>query len=447
VLRGHSGMARPMRISWRLAAVLAGAVMVVVAASAGSQAAFATGQGTYRAAARPAAAAGPAGSVASAGSLKAVVCTSSANCWAVGFTEVNGALLNQDLHWNGKHWSQARIPSPGGTRLGALSELYGVRCMSSRSCWAVGYYLKQGTGVLTQALHWNGTRWSVVTTPDPGGKKMSDFNSLSDVACTSAADCWATGQYDVGTGPAGVTLNLMLHWNGERWTQASVPNPGGNQADDASMLQSIRCASARICWAVGTDGPDAANATLRNQILHWNGTKWSKVSVPNPEGTKAGDENELEALSCTSATDCMAVGRYTTDATGSPEFNEVLHWNGAKWSVQKTPNPGGTGTDDSNSLTAISCSAPKDCWAVGALANGQGTFLNEALNWNGQAWSAAPMPQPAGMGTGDANNPFGVSCTGSGNCWAVGDKASSGHANSDLILHWNGATWKNHKVG
>jgi hypothetical protein len=446
-----------MRISWSLAAVLPGVVTLVVAA-AGSQAAFAAGQGTYRtAAAARVAVSGPAGRpgglgpagllVTTAGVLRAVVCTSPANCWTVGFDEVNGALLNQARHWNGKHWSLAAIPSPGGTRTGALSELYGVRCMSARSCWAVGYYLKQSTGVLTEALHWNGTRWSLTVTPDPGGKKMSDFNSLSDVACSSAADCWATGLYDRGTGPAGVTLNLVLHWNGKHWSQAPVPNPGGEKADDLNMLQSIRCVSARSCWAAGTDGPDVSDVVLRNQVLHWNGTKWSKVSVPNPEGTATGDENKLQALTCSSATDCLAVGYYTTDAPGSPELNEVLHWNGTRWSQQKTPNPGGKGTNDSNGLTAITCSAPKDCWAVGALGNAQGTILNEALHWNGQAWSAAPMPQPGGTSTGDANNPYGASCTGSGNCWAVGDKARSGNTNSDTILHWNGATWANHKVG
>jgi hypothetical protein len=379
--------------------------------------------------------------------LRAVVCTSAANCWTVGFDEVNGALLNQALHWNGKRWSAARIPSPGGTRLGALSELYGVRCMSARSCWAVGYYLRQDTGVLTQALHWNGTRWSLTVTPDPGGKKMSDFNSLSDVACTSATDCWATGQYVPGSGPGDVTMNLMLHWNGERWTQAPVPNPGGMHTGDVSMLQGIRCASARNCWAVGTDGPDLTSVVLRNQVLHWNGSKWSKVSVPNPEGTKIGDENKLQALTCSSATDCLAAGDYTTDAPDSPALNEVLHWNGTNWSQQKTPNPGGKGTNDSNSLTAISCSAPSDCWAAGALRNGQGAFLSEALHWNGNAWSAAPMPQPGGRSTGDVNDPYGVSCTGSANCWAVGAKARSGHAYSEVILHWNGATWANHKIG
>jgi hypothetical protein len=433
-------MVRPRRISWHLAAVLLGVVAVV--APAGSQAAFATGQlADHRAAGMD-----PAGSPGTASVLRAVVCTSSANCWAVGFYEVNSALLNQALHWNGKHWSLTKVPSPGGTRVGALSELYGVRCMSALSCWAVGYYLKQGTGVLTQALHWNGARWSLVATPDPGGKKMNDFNSLADVACSSAADCWAAGQYAPAFGPAEVSDNLVLHWNGEHWTQAHVPNPGGNKAGDVSVLASVRCVSARSCWAVGMDGPDATKVIVQNQVLHWNGIKWSKVAVPNPQGTKAGDENELQALTCSSAKDCVAAGRYTTDALGSPTLNEVLHWNGANWSQQKTPNPGGTGTNASNSLTAVSCSAPDDCWTVGSVGNGQGTFLNEALHWNGHAWSAAPVPQPAGLSTGDASNSYGVSCTDSENCWTVGDKASSGHTNSDTILRWNGATWTNHKV-
>jgi hypothetical protein len=35
--------------------------------------------------------------------LQAITCTSSANCWAVGFD----ARGDQVLHWNGHHWSTA----------------------------------------------------------------------------------------------------------------------------------------------------------------------------------------------------------------------------------------------------------------------------------------------------------------------------------------------------
>jgi hypothetical protein len=420
-----------MRGLGHLAVPLLGVLMIAFAGaeSAGSVPALAAGR--------------PAGSPGTAASLRALVCTSSANCWAVGYYEVNGALLNQALHWKGKHWSLARIPSPGGTRTGALSELYGVRCRSSSSCWAVGYYLKGDSGVLTEALRWNGTNWSQVATPDPAGKKIAAFNSLSDVACTSADNCWAAGEY---TSSGHVTDNLILRWNGAHWTRESVPNPGGAKTGDSSTLQSIRCVSASDCWAVGTYGQDFTSPILRNEVLHWNGSKWSKTSAPNPQGTKADDENELQALACSSARNCLAVGRSTTSVQNSPARNEALAWNGTKWSQHKTPDPGGTGPDDTNSLTAISCSAPQNCWAVGILADSQETFRNEALLWNGHGWTSAPMPQPAGTGPSDTNDLYGVSCTGSANCWAVGNQAGSTNPYSDLILHWNGVAWTSHKV-
>lgn len=72
-----------------------GAAMVVAGMAAGSMPASGVTRTGSEAAGTP----------GSASVLKAVTCTKSANCWAVGFYEVNGATLNQILHWNGKHWS------------------------------------------------------------------------------------------------------------------------------------------------------------------------------------------------------------------------------------------------------------------------------------------------------------------------------------------------------
>ena len=41
----------------------------------------------------------------------------------------------------------------------------------------------------TLAEQWNGSDWSMVTTPNPSASQ----NDLNSVACTSAANCWAVG--------------------------------------------------------------------------------------------------------------------------------------------------------------------------------------------------------------------------------------------------------------
>lgn len=43
----------------------------------------------------------------------------------------------------------------------------------------------------TLILHWNGTKWSQVTSPNPSGSS----NIPSDVAGVGATDLWAVGEY------------------------------------------------------------------------------------------------------------------------------------------------------------------------------------------------------------------------------------------------------------
>ena len=74
----------------------------------------------------------------SAAVLQAVFCPSAASCWAVGYFERNGAWLNEILRWNGRRWSRVGAPNPGGTASGDTSDLFGVRCTAARNCWAVG---------------------------------------------------------------------------------------------------------------------------------------------------------------------------------------------------------------------------------------------------------------------------------------------------------------------
>ena len=104
----------------------------------------------------------------SSANLQGVFCTSAASCWAVGYFERNGAFLNETQRWNGHRWSRVAAPSPGGTASGDLSRLLNVRCTAAVNCWAVGFYRRPGVQ-LDEAMHWNGKSWSLVTTPTPAG--------------------------------------------------------------------------------------------------------------------------------------------------------------------------------------------------------------------------------------------------------------------------------------
>jgi hypothetical protein len=101
--------------------------------------------------------------------------------------------------------------------------------------------------------------------------------------------------------------------------------------DDENQLISVRCTSAANCWAAGTAGVDSSVTTQENEMLHWNGTKWSEAGVPSPAGFTVGAISEIEGLSCTSAKDCWIVGFSRVDP--DPDHDLILHWNSHKWSA------------------------------------------------------------------------------------------------------------------
>jgi hypothetical protein len=74
----------------------------------------------------------------------------------------------------------------------------------------------------TLAEHWNGSKWTIVPTPNKGRTKQSN---LSGVGGSSSSDVWAVGDYQ--SGPTGLdTSTLVEHWDGARWqVQPSANGP------------------------------------------------------------------------------------------------------------------------------------------------------------------------------------------------------------------------------
>jgi hypothetical protein len=378
--------------------------------------------------------------------LSSVFCISAGNCWAVGSVDFKGAVRNVVERWNSRKWAPVKAPNPAGLASDDRSQLAAVRCVTPANCWAVGSYQSSDAATLNQILHWNGRKWRLTPAPSPAGTAKSAFSTLNDVSCVSATNCWAVGTDGMNAGNFS-ELNEALHWNGTKWTQVKVPNRGGTRNVRLNELSSVRCASAADCWAAGSAGlilPDSE--ILRNELLHWNGRKWTTVTVPNPAGTAANDINSINALSCTSAADCWAAGsagRLNTKAEPGHRVNQILHWNGTKWRRLGTvPNPDGTGPGVENELGGLTCSSAKDCWAVGHSGGDPGEpVINTALHWNGSTWSVVSTPEPGGTGADDLSLLTSVRCTAAGNCWAVGFAQPNGRVDLNQILHWTGKKW------
>jgi hypothetical protein len=344
-------------------------------------------------------------------SLNGVSCTSATACTAVG--AVNNATLVE--RWDGTSWSVQH--SPGG-------KLFGVSCTSASACTAVGSEEPAGRTV-TMVLRWDGTSWSVQAT--------SAGDSLNGVSCTSVSACTAVGAVNNAT--------LAERWDGTRWSAQTTPSPNGALP---SRLGAVSCASTNACTAVGfSDGADWPGYLNQDNpapvVESWNGTSWSVQSTPTP--TPPGSLNiyrwSLDAVSCPSANACVAVGSvfYGTQLVTLAE-----HWDGTQWSIQTTPNPNSrpwTG-QGYKTLDAVSCSSATACTAVGEFPNSSGTEVALVERWNGTSWSIQTPPSPTGAQSWGFG---GVSCTSETVCTAVGSLRNSAGTYKTLAERWNGSTW------
>ncbi len=374
--------------------------------------------------------------------LGRVWCLTAERCWAVGaYARANGAGANEALYWNGRKWSLTPAAEPAGTAPADNNLLVGVACASSKACWAVGFDFGFSGPVVNQALRWTGTRWSWVRTPQPGGTANNALNELTGISCPAVRECWAVGSYTNRSRSRG----QILRWNGGKWSEVSIPNPAGHSASDASSLAAVTCASTRSCWAVGGYSKALRRGRVRlNEALHWNGRRWSLVATPQPAGTAATALNELSGASCTSAHNCWAVGDYGSVSATGRSLNQMLHWNGTKWSAVSAPEPDGTGRGAANSVTAVSCTSASNCWAAGDYGNllaATEAVKNQVLHWNGKKWVRSPSPDPAGTSGGDYNALDGISCASAASCWAVGTGQPKTGTARGQALRWNGARW------
>jgi hypothetical protein len=308
--------------------------------------------------------------------LQGVTATSAGNTWAVGADSPSdggrqpvSALI---LHWTGSAWARSKSPQPGSSQ--GYNGLFAVAASSPGDVWAVGSYApgtaghpaKQNSGHRTLIVHWNGTNWSRVPSPDPGIDSR-----LTSIAIVTAKDAWAVGYYRTANV---FRQTLILHWNGQTWKKVPSPSPGpGHQA----VLFGVTATSARTAWAVGyTLEPSAA--TL---VLHWNGSTWTRQPSPNPVIiTSELPIDQLQGVTATSAKDAWAVGYYRAD--GENPVSLVLHWNGRAWSQVSVPQLGG---ENDNLLYAVSAASAGDVWAVGEYVNGD-EAVGLALHWNGATW-------------------------------------------------------------
>jgi hypothetical protein len=345
-------------------------------------------------------------------SLPAIACRSGTGCMAVGgYRTPDGAVLPLAEQWNGSIWRVRRTPGPGD----AFNGLSGVSCASVTRCMAVGNRINGSDVQVTLAERWDGRRWLVLPTPNPGPR----LNVLTGVSCPAAANCMAVGYY---FDAAGSRQALAEQWNGVSWTTLAIPHDG--------VLTAVSCPAVSSCMAVGSY---LSLSTARTHTLTaaWDGTAWTVQPSPDVRG---GLFSEFTGVSCTGGSNCIAVG------DGDPHFGRshqlTALWNGSAWQVQ-APVAGGGGR-----LTSVSCPRRASCVAVGTSFPAFGHKFparTVAESWNGSRWQVRATPAISRQ-----LSPLlaAVSCSRPARCIAAGGYFSPSGKAFALAERWNGHRWR-----
>jgi len=331
--------------------------------------------------------------------------------WSVGRT-MNDQALDQPLaeHWNGSSWTSATVPVPAGQQ----AVLNAVDDLGPSNAWAVGTSFGGGVGAtpagVTLIEHWNGTSWSIVPSPNPAAGVSGDTDVLNAISGTGPSDLWVAGS-DLNEATDTISL-LFEHWNGTAWTAVASPTPEGS----AEFASGITAISPTNVWAVGTDETDG----LTDVSAHWNGHAWS--IVPTPEITSAHDQNALTGVSSDGPSNVWASGFADNVDGQNLRVPFVLHWNGTRWVLTKVPTLGSEGS----MLNGIQVISPTDAWAVGQTQESDGAILNLTEQFDGSSWAIQSSPQPGMLGGLSSNSLDSVTSAGGGDLFAVGERFTPG---------------------
>jgi hypothetical protein len=314
--------------------------------------------------------------------------TGTANAWAVGRADhAPDQPFRRPLvaWWNGSTWSLATTPTLAG-------ELRGVDGSAATNAFAVGSVeVPLGGGMVTSGPlveRWNGTSWSVVSSPTPAG---STGAWLSGVKTFTTTNAWAVGHYFASSQP--FLRTLVQRWNGTSWS--TVPSPNPDQAKN--LLTDVDGASAGDVWAIGNMGDDGYGGTAVGLVTRWNGTAWSNVDVSGLFADNVLAGYEFADVVALSGNEVWVVGTgFHRSLFAMVPFS--LRWNGQVWQRSIMTSAPGTG------FSGVAGISSSQVYAFGGSTG--------IARWSGTSWAAESATVPGSLVDGIG--------TGTSTVWAVG---------------------------
>jgi hypothetical protein len=268
-----------------------------------------------------------------------ITASSASDAWLVG--SLPGKRYPGALHWNGKAWKNADAPG-WVIRINGSGDydLYPAD-FGPDNLWlfSLGGYYDETTAF---AVHYEHGDWTKSYLPD----------IPESAAAVSSTDIWVVGQSFSGKGP-----EVMLHWNGRKWSTSAVPKQ--REAGSPTNLISTGPRDLWLDWI-------PSKSSEAPYLLHWTGAGWTKVTFPDGASgfTAAGDGTGGLWLSGFSA--------------GKNPVQLFMHWSAGKWTISKVPN-GSYSPGNVDELALIP--GTSSVWAIGNVYTNGTNALNRSTIW------------------------------------------------------------------
>ncbi len=431
-----------MRGLIRRAAVVAGAVVVLLGLAVGVASATGAAAGPRLAAGTRALSGGTWGTAEEVPGTAAlnrggfavitsVSCASAGNCSAGGFYvgplgHSSQAFVVSQVHGT---WGTAEeVPGTAALNRGAGAEIDSVSCASAGNCSAGGYYNDRRTlnyrAFVVSQVH--GTWGRAEEVP---GTTTRSISWVLSVSCASAGNCSAGGFYQGSSGYRQAFVVSQVHGT---WGTAK----GIRAAHGGAETNSVSCTSAGNCSAGGSY-TGRSGRLLAFVVSQVHGTWGTAEEVP---GTATRSISVVFSVSCAAAGNCSAGGSYN-DRSGHRQAFVVSQVHGTWGKAEEVP---GTATLNKGiaEIRSVSCTSAGNCSAAGTYIDSSGHYQAFVVSQVHGTWGTAEeVPGTATLNKGGRAEISSVSCASAGNCSAGGFYVDSSGDGQAFVVSQTGGTW------
>jgi hypothetical protein len=321
---------------------------------------------------------------------------------------------------------------------GSQTVLIDVAASSPSDAWATGFSIKdKGTG-LPQAVirRWTGKAWSAVTIPGKVGRAWARTTPIdSPVGAASARSVWVFGSFN----------GSYLRLSGSRWSIGRLPGAGSATSNVLIFVDAVKAFSSTDVWAFGVK--DLASGSQEPYAAHYDGHKWSTATVPGSGGITAvaavssKDIWAVESVDSSPSLLTAAAGRSGAARTAAARLRAassaatapvVLQWTSKSGWQDAAQQPTLAATDQ---LISAVAEPGGHVWFGGSADNSAKGTSSLTAEWNGTGWSVKDLPGKASSAGWEVAS---MAPDGTGGIWALSDNNASG---AERIWHLHGTTW------